>query len=158
MSKYSTVKYVAVACKLWISQQYTKVNQYLHCLTFQYTHWLEVKKKSKDRYFSEHQSWAWSPYSRFRLNLSPLTGSNMLVNNGARTFRTRCQHSTTRLSRRRLSRSNSWTYLFTTKGKYSFPVPIWYSWHEVQADTYFFRMQRNSSYASKCPYNSNWCW
>ena len=84
MSKYSTVKYVAVACKLWISQQYTKVNQYLHCLTFQYTHWLEVKKKSKDRYFSEHQSWAWSPYSRFRLNLSPLTGSNMLVNTGPR--------------------------------------------------------------------------
>ena len=35
---------------------------------------------SYDRFFSEHQSWAWSHYSRFRLNLSPLTGSNMLVN------------------------------------------------------------------------------
>jgi len=47
MSKYSTVESVAVACKLWMSQQYTKVNQYLHCLTFQYTHWLEVKKKGQ---------------------------------------------------------------------------------------------------------------
>ena len=35
-----------------------------------------------DHYFSEHQSWAWSPYSRFRLNLCPLTGSNMLVDTG----------------------------------------------------------------------------
>ena len=30
----------------------------------------------------DHQSWAWSPYSRLRLNLSPLTWSNMLVNTG----------------------------------------------------------------------------
>jgi len=36
------------------------------------------------RYFSEHQSWAWSPYNRFRLNLSPLTGSNMFSEHGGK--------------------------------------------------------------------------
>jgi len=43
---------------------------------------LALNGSSYDRYFSEHQKWAWSPYSRFRLNLSPLTGSTMLVNTG----------------------------------------------------------------------------